>query len=167
MTTSNPEGPARATASPRLSRKERVGLFLHRNLDRRLSAFGVWVMRRTRGGLAGLLHVDVLVLTTTGRRSGKERSVVLQYFPDGEAMIVVAANGGGATDPGWYFNLRERPVARVEIKGRSQPVHAEELASPEAERWWARILDRASDYERYRRATDRPFPILRLVPGPI
>ncbi len=123
-------------------------------------------MRRTRGGLAGPLHVDVLILTTTGRRSGRQRSVVLQYFPDGEAMIVVAANGGGATDPGWYFNLKEQPAARVEIKGKSRAVRAEELAATEAEMWWQRILERASDYERYRRATERPFPILRLVPGP-
>ncbi len=166
MATSNLDETDSSGARSRLSWKERIGLFLHRNLDRRLSRLGVWAMRRTRGSLAGPLHVDALILTTTGRRSGRQRSVVLQYFPDGESMIVVGANGGGESNPGWYYNLKEQPDARVEIRGRGQQVRAAELAEPEASEWWSRILAASPDYERYRRATTRPFPILRLVPAP-
>ena len=149
----------------RLSRKETVGLALHRGLDRRLSRLGVWAYRRTRGGITGPWNVDALVLTTRGRRSGRERQVLLQYFRDGDAMVLVAANDGGAAHPGWYHNLVARPDARVEVMGRLVAVRAEELPADEAAAFWPRILARAPDYERYRRATDRRFPIIRLVPA--
>ena len=147
-----------------LSRRERIGLTLHRGLDRYLSPLGVLVYRRTRGGIARPWHVDALLLTTVGRRSGRHRTVVLQYFPDGDAMVVAAANDGGRTHPGWYHNLHARPEAVVEVMGRKVRVRAEELPSDEAARWWDRILERDPSYERYSRATSRSFPIIRLVP---
>jgi deazaflavin-dependent oxidoreductase (nitroreductase family) len=148
-----------------ISHRESVALAVHRGLDRRLSRLGVWVYRRTKGGITRPWKVDALVLTTRGRRSGRERPVVLQYFRDGDAMVLVAANDGGATHPGWYHNLVARPDARVEVMGRVVPVHAEELPDDEAAAFWQRILARSPDYERYRRATDRRFPVLRLVPA--
>jgi F420H(2)-dependent quinone reductase len=121
-------------------------------------------MRRSKGRLTDAYKVNALLLTSRGRRSGRDRTVVLQYFPDGDAMMVVAANDGGAAHPGWYFNLTASPEAAVEVKGRQIPVHAAELGAAEAAEWWQRILAAAPDYQRYRRATTRPFPILRLVP---
>ncbi|OGO57611.1 MAG: hypothetical protein A2V85_08260 [Chloroflexi bacterium RBG_16_72_14] len=148
-----------------ISRRERVGLFLHRGLDRWLSPLGVWVFRRSKGGIAGPFKVDALLLTTRGRRSGRERTVVLQFFPDGDAMLLAAANDGGASHPGWYFNLVATPDARVEVKGRTIPVRAEELAPDEAAAAWPRIVERDHNYERYARAAGgRSIPILRLVP---
>jgi len=157
-----------ATSDParRLSRRERLGLDLHRNLDRWLSPFGVWVFRRTKGSVAKPFKVDALLLITRGRRSGRDRTVVLQFFPDGDAMVVTAANDGGDAYPGWYHNLRSEPDARVEVKGRVIPVRAAELSGEEAAAWWPRIVDRDPHYARYRQATDRPFPILRLSPPP-
>lgn len=147
-----------------LSRTERAGLFLHRNLDRWLSPLGVWVMRRSRGRIAGPFKVNALVLTTQGRRSGRERSVVLQFFPDDQSMVVVAANDGGASHPGWYHNLAAHPDARVEVEGRTLAVRATELARDEASTWWRRILEISPEYQQYERATSRTFPILRLTP---
>ena len=147
-----------------LSRSERLKLSIHRALDKHLSPLGVWVMHRSRGAVTRAWKVNALVLTTRGRKSGRERKVVLQYFPDGEAMVVVAANDGGATYPGWYLNLTASPHSVVEVDGRRIPVAASELGRDEAARWWQRILAAAPSYERYRRATSRPFPILRLVP---
>src|SRR5450756_885778 len=134
-----------------ISRKERVGLFLHRSLDKRLSPLGVWVYQWTRGGITRPWKVDALLLTTRGRRSGRERTVVLQFFPGGNAMVVAAANGGGASHPGWYFNLKADPVARVEVMGRTIAVRAAELPADEAAAWWQRILRRDPSYERYPR----------------
>ncbi len=163
--------PAVSTAKPAvgeqpegLSWAERIGLFFHRGLDRWLSPVVVWVMRRTNGTVADAWKVDALLLTTRGRRSGRERTVVLQFFPDGDAMIITAANDGGTAHPGWYFNLRDQPDARVEVTGRSIPVRADELVAEEAADWWARIVSRDPNYERYARATSRQFPIVRLVP---
>jgi len=155
-------GPGAGTG---ISRRERIALALHRGLDRWLSPLGVWVFRRTRGGIAGAWKVDALLLTTRGRRSGRERTVVLQYFPDGDAMIVAAANDGGTAHPGWYFNLVAEPAARVEVRGRTFPVRAEQLPDAEAVAWWDRILARDPNYERYARAAgERTIPVLRLVP---
>jgi deazaflavin-dependent oxidoreductase (nitroreductase family) len=150
-----------------ISRREGVALFLHRGLDRWLSPLGVWVFRRTKGGIARPWKVDALLLTTRGRRSGKERTVVLQFFPDGDAMIVAAANDGGTAHPGWYFNLKAEPTARVEVMGRAIPVRAEEVPADEAAAAWAQVLKRDPSYERYARAASaRTIPVLRLVPIP-
>jgi deazaflavin-dependent oxidoreductase (nitroreductase family) len=148
----------------RLSRRERLGLFLHRELDHRLSPLGVAVFRRTKGAVAKPWKVKALLLTTRGRRSGRQRTVVLQWFRDGEAMVVVAANDGGAADPAWYLNLVADPRARVEVEGRPIEVRAEVLSAEASAAWWPIILDRSPEYERYRRATGRPFPVVRLVP---
>ena len=147
-----------------LSRRERVGLSIGRGLDKHLTPLGIWVYRRTKGRITGPWKVDALLLTTRGRRSGKQRTVVLQFFRDGSAMILAAANDGGASHPGWYFNLKADPAARVEVMGRVLAVRAEELPADEAAAWWQRILVRAPSYERYTRATTRSFPIIRLVP---
>lgn len=155
--------PARGPSTG-ISRKERIALFVHRGLDRRLSPLGVWVMRRTKGGVADRWKVDALLLTTRGRRSGRERTVVLQFFPDGDAMIVAAANDGGTSHPAWYWNLAADPSARVEVAGRTVPVRAEVLAPDQAAAAWSRILVRDPSYERYARAARREIPIIRLVP---
>jgi len=156
--------PAETGPGRPLSRRERVSLSLGRVLDKRLNPLGVWAYRRTKGRITRPWKVDALLLTTRGRRSGRERTVVLQFFPDGEAMIIAAANDGGASHPGWYFNLTASPVARVEVMGRTLAVRAEELPQDEAADWWQRILRRAPSYEQYTRATARTFPIVRLVP---
>lgn len=78
-----------------------------------------------------------MILTTTGRRSGKPRTVPLQYFPDGDDFIVVAANSGLPSPSGWYFNLMSNPTAQVEIGDRTLPVSAEELTAEQAALFWA------------------------------
>lgn len=157
--------PADPLPTGRMSAWERSGLFLGRSLDKRLTRLGVWLYRRTKGGITRPWNVDALLLTTRGRRSGRERTVVLQFFRDDPAMVVVAANDGGARQPAWYLNLIAEPGARVEVMGRTILVRAEEIAAAESPAWWERILRRAPSYERYRRATTRPFPIVRLVPS--
>lgn len=146
-----------------LTRRERMGLLIHRLLDKWLTPLGVWLLRRTKGGLAKPWKADVLLLSTHGRRSGRERTVVLQYFSDGETMVVTAANDGGDAYPGWYHNLKAEPSAWIEVDGRHVTVRAEELPTDEAATWWSRIVERDPSYARFRRATSRPFPILRLV----
>lgn len=164
MTRSSSEATAnRVRSRGQASAIERAALWLHRTLDKRGTPLALWVYRRTRGGIARRVKVDVLLLTTRGRRSGRQRSVMLQYFPDGDAMVVTAANGGGAL-PGWYHNLTAEPIASVEVDDRVIPVTAHELPPDEERAWWARIVRRDASYTRYRHVTSRRFPILRLVP---
>ena len=152
------------TAGGSLSGWERLKLLVHRALDKHLSPLGVWLMRRTHGRLTQAYKVNALLLTTSGRRSGRKRTVVLQYFPDGNSMVVVAANDGGTKHPGWFFNIAADPTATVELGGKPLRVRASELDQVEASHWWRRILEAAPSYAQYRRATSRAFPIFRLTP---
>ncbi|HET7270991.1 MAG TPA: nitroreductase/quinone reductase family protein, partial [Rubrobacter sp.] len=97
-------------------------------------------------------------------KSGLERTVPLQFFPDGDDMIIVAANSGLPSPPGWYFNLTADPLARVEVGDRTLQALAEELSAEEAAAFWPRVLQDAPDYARYPRRTSRRIPIVRLVP---
>jgi F420H(2)-dependent quinone reductase len=133
-------------------------------VDRHSVRLGAWLLRRTRGRAARLWRRRALVLTTIGRRTGLPRTVVVQYFPAGRDMIVVAANSGMPTHPAWYLNLTAHPEARVEVDGRTLAVRAEELTQDEAAAWWPRVLAAAPDYARYPTRTGRRLPLLRLVP---
>lgn len=133
-------------------------------VDRHSVRFGAWLLRRTHGRAVRLWRRRALVLTTTGRKSGRPRTVVVQYFPDGRDMVVVAANSGMPTHPAWYLNLTAHPEALVDVEGRRLRVRAEEMSADDREAWWPRILATAPDYARYRGRTDRVIPLLRLVP---
>ena len=85
-------------------------------------------------------------------------------FPDSDDMIIVAANSGLPSSPGWYFNLMADPLALVEVGERTLRVRAEELSAEEAAAFWPRVLQVAPDYARYSRRTSRRIPMVRLVP---
>lgn len=150
----------RTTQAPRV----RLATRIENAVDRHSVRVGAWLVRRTRGRIVRLWRRRALVLTTTGRKSGRPRTVVVQYFPDGRDMVVVAANSGMPTHPAWYLNLTARPEALVDVEGRRLRVRAEELSADEREAWWPRVLAAAPDYARYRERTDRTIPLLRLVP---
>lgn len=144
----------------------RIGLRtrLEHAVDTHSVRVGAWLLRRTRGRIVRLWRRRALVLTVRGRRSGRPRTVVVQYFPDGEDLVVVAANSGLPTHPAWYLNLTAAGDACAEVEGRTLRVRAEQLSPEEAEVFWPRVLQQAPDYARYRRRTRRVIPLLRLVP---
>jgi deazaflavin-dependent oxidoreductase (nitroreductase family) len=143
---------------------ERLAMRVEHEVDTRSVGFAAWLYRLTRGRIARLWQRRVLLLTTRGRRSGRARTVPLQFFPDGDRMIVVAANSGLPSPPAWYFNLTAEPRARVEVMGRTLAVRAEELSEEEAAAFWPRVLQAAPDYARYPKRTSRRIPLMRLVP---
>ena len=122
------------------------------------------MLYRLTGGRFTPRNRDVVLLTTRGRKSGRKHTVLLQSFPEGEDMLLVAANSGRSSHPDWLFNLKADSTAQVEIGNRTLLVRAEQVPGDEAEALWPRILRHAPTYARYRRATDRPIPLVRLVP---
>src|SRR5215212_1764147 len=112
--------------------KERIKMRIEHEVDTRSVGLAAGLIRLTKGHVARLWRRQVLLLTTRGRKSGLERTVPLQFFPDGEDMIVVAANSGLPSPPGWYFNLTADPLARVEVGDRTLRARAEELSPEEA-----------------------------------
>jgi deazaflavin-dependent oxidoreductase (nitroreductase family) len=152
------------TSSGNLSLKDKVVLYLNYELDKRLGGLGVGLYRLTGGRIARPWKVDVLILTTRGRRTGKTRTVLLQFFRDGANMVIVAANSGRSSHPGWFYNLKATPTVRVQVMDRILQVRAEELSADETTAFWPRVLRVAPSYARYQKATSRPIPLVHLVP---
>jgi len=121
------------------------------------------VYRLTGGRLLGrVAGMPVLLLTTTGRRSGRARTTPLTYFEDGDELVVVASNGGEDRPPAWWLNLRAHPDARITIGPRSHSVTARDATDEEHERLWPVIIETYSGYAAYARRTARPIPVVLL-----
>jgi deazaflavin-dependent oxidoreductase (nitroreductase family) len=121
------------------------------------------IYRATGGRLGGnLLGIRVLLLTTTGRRSGRERVTPLLYVPDEKGFVVVATNAGDERDPAWWLNLRARPDATVQAGREVHAVRAREAAPDEEAVLWPRLLASYGPYARYRAHTKRHIPVVIL-----
>jgi deazaflavin-dependent oxidoreductase (nitroreductase family) len=109
-----------------------------------------------------MMGLPVLLLRTTGRRSGRSRTSALMYLPMGESQVVVASRLGESRHPAWWLNLRSRPAAEIQIGTRRLPVLAREADGEERSRLWEQIVARQPDYAEYQRRTDRRIPIVVL-----
>lgn len=133
-------------------------------IDTKSVGFGVWLVRRSKGGATRLWHRRAIVLTTSGRRSGRPRTVLVQLFQDGPDLFVVAANSGLDRPPGWYFNLIADPHLEGEVDGTRMRLRAEPLLADEREhRWRELVLRTAPDYVKYERRLGRVPPMFRLL----
>ena len=133
-----------------------VGGGIHRFLYRRTG--GKIGYNFFRGG-------HILLLTTTGRKTGKARTWPLMYFTDGDRLVVVGSNGGLDRDPAWCLNLRSNPQAHVEIAGKQLAMHTDEAQGDEWNRLWQLVVTQAPMYDGYRTATPRKIPLMILTPA--
>jgi deazaflavin-dependent oxidoreductase (nitroreductase family) len=140
-------------------------LFGERGLWKVISAVHTWLYRLTRGRLghqaAGLAS---LLLTTTGRRSGTERTVALVYVPDGTDYVVVASNGGADRHPAWWLNLQAHPQAVAQVGPDVVPIVARAADPIERERLWPKLTAANPFYTRYELLTARAIPVVILRP---
>ena len=111
--------------------------------------------RRFRGG-------DLLLLTTTGRKTGKERTTPLLYLEDGDRWVVVASNGGADWEPGWWLNLRAGGSGTVEVDGQRTAVTGIEIHGPERDEVWQRLTANVFDYDSYQRKVSRRLAVVAL-----
>lgn len=106
-----------------------------------------------------------LRLTAVGRRSGKERSVILGYLEDGPNLVTLAMNGWGEGHPAWWLNLQAEPDAVVRLAGgEPQPVRAREAVGIERERLWRLWAATGDDVDGYVAARRTPTPVVVLEP---
>jgi deazaflavin-dependent oxidoreductase (nitroreductase family) len=120
---------------------------------------------RTHGGRATLRPFtgrEILILTTTGARSGQPRESPLVFSRAGEHYVVLASKGGDPTDPAWYRNLVANPEVGVEVQGRSFRARARVAADDEYERLYKRHADGMPAFWEYRRRTTRKIPVVVL-----
>jgi deazaflavin-dependent oxidoreductase (nitroreductase family) len=140
-------------------------LALRRWLIRGLSKIHLVVQQLSRGRLLNrLAGMPVLLLTTTGRRSGKARTTPLTFFRDGRDLVVIASNGGADRAPDWSVNLQRDPRAVVQIGTDKLSVEARTATPEERERLWVGITATYPGYAAYQRKTTRRIPVLILTP---
>jgi deazaflavin-dependent oxidoreductase (nitroreductase family) len=140
--------------------RERLRRFLIRAMSRTHGA----VYRASGGRLLGrVAGMPVLLLTTTGRRSGTPRTAALTYFRDGADLVVVGSFGGSDMPPGWWLNLQRDPRASVLIGGTTSGVTARAATAEEYDRLWPLVTTTHPGYARYQERTSRPIPIVLLT----
>ncbi|MET4612332.1 deazaflavin-dependent oxidoreductase (nitroreductase family) [Rhodococcus sp. PvR044] len=128
----------------------------------------VYRLTKGRNTLTTLLTgLPLVMLTTTGAKSGANRTVPLVGMPDGDRIVVIASNYGQHSNPAWYFNLRKHPEATVTVAGgEPRQVVAYEAEGEERERLWRMDLEVYPSRAAYKeRATDRRIPVMVLEPG--
>lgn len=112
-----------------------------------------------------LAGVPVILVKTTGAKSGQPRTVPLLGIPDGGNIILIASNWGGKKHPAWYYNLKANPKATVTLKGQTAVYTANEVTGEEREQCWARATVVYPGYNAYKKRTDgRVIPVLLLTP---
>jgi len=119
---------------------------------------------RVTGGRIGrrLVDNDMLLLTTTGRLTGKPHTVPLLYLEDGTTLVVIASWGGRPNHPHWYQNLCAQPEAIVRLPDRSIRVVARNASAEERRAWWPKIVEAYEGYVAYQSRTDREIPVVFL-----
>lgn len=128
-------------------------------------ALSVFLYRLSGGVIGGSMQsLSVLLLTTTGRKSGKTRTVPLGCLRDGSDYVIIASNAGFPQHPAWYFNLKSNPQATIQIKRQHIQVRAETANAEKRRELWTRLIEVAPGYANYEKRTPREIPVVILHP---
>jgi deazaflavin-dependent oxidoreductase (nitroreductase family) len=133
---------------------------------RLMTALNVWAYRLTGGRLGGTFRrgAPVCLVTTTGKRSGRPRTVALLYLADGDDVVLVASKGGMSHSPAWYHNMRARPDVEVQIGPATRRMRARRASREEKAALWPRLVAMYRDYDDYQARTPRDIPVMILSP---
>lgn len=132
-----------------------------------VSRIHVVLFRASGGRVGGRFSkiAPVLLLTTTGRKSGKQRTTPLLYVQDDERYVIVASVGGAPNDPAWYLNLGSNPAATIQIGHERITVGAKTAAPDERARLWTLATEMYPGYDDYQAKTSREIPVVVLTPS--
>jgi F420H(2)-dependent quinone reductase len=132
---------------------------------RMVGKLNVPVYRLSRGRIGGRVGKGpVLLLTTTGRKSGEPRTAPVLYLADGERYVVINTNAGNARTPAWSLNLRADPEAEVEVRGKRTKVRARIAAGEERDQLWRKHMEQYSGWDYYEEQLDREPSVFVLEP---
>ncbi len=129
------------------------------------SSLHVFFYRLSGGWIGGRIHgINVLLLTTTGRKTGKKRTRPLLYLRDGNRLVVITANSGRDKDPSWWTNLQHNPIGEVQVRTEKETVYAQRASGSEKERLWALMTGMYPGYNEYQKKTKRKISVVVLMP---
>jgi deazaflavin-dependent oxidoreductase (nitroreductase family) len=122
---------------------------------------------RESGGEVGYVWngVPTLLLTVTGRRTGRELTSALIFGRDGDDYLVVASKGGWPSHPSWYLNLQVNAAAKIQVKAEHIAVRARTASEAEKPRLWKIMTGVWPNYDVYQARTDRDIPVVVLSPA--
>jgi deazaflavin-dependent oxidoreductase (nitroreductase family) len=121
--------------------------------------------RLSRGRIGGKVgRAPVLLLTTTGRKSGQERTAPVLYMRDGERLVVIGSNAGNLKPPAWALNLRATPDAVVEVRADKREVRARVAEGEERAELWRRMNEEYAGFDDYKAKTSRDIAVFVLEP---
>ncbi len=121
--------------------------------------------RLTRGRLGGRIgRAPVLLLTSTGRKSGQRRTAPVLYMRDGNRFVVIGSNAGNVKTPAWALNLTAHPEATVEVGAKCQDVRARIAEGEERAELWRRMNEQYAGFDDYRARTTREIRVFVLEP---
>jgi deazaflavin-dependent oxidoreductase (nitroreductase family) len=123
---------------------------------------------RENGGIVAQLPFPIMLLTTTGARTGKRTTTPVGFGVDGDRVYVVRSKGGGPSHPSWFHNLRANPSVTVEFCRESYQARAVITQGADRERLYGMIAAQVPAFGEYEKTTDRTFPVVVLegVPAP-
>ena len=129
-----------------------------------LSIF-VWFYKRTDGRFGGQVQgLPVLLLTTTGRKTGKKWTTPLGYLEHEGSYVVIASYAGADVHPAWFHNLKSHPQVTVQVKEKQLTAMAEEVDPTLRAKLWVELVERAPGYGAYEKRTTRQIPLVLLRP---
>jgi deazaflavin-dependent oxidoreductase (nitroreductase family) len=109
--------------------------------------------------------MPVLILTTTGRKTGKQRTTMLTSpVQDGDQLVLVASYGGDDRHPTWFLNLRDNPQVEITMDGRARRMSARVATQEEKEKLWPRVVAAYRGYGQYQKRTERDIPLVICEP---
>ena len=124
-----------------------------------------WLLRRSGGRIGKrFLGADVVVLRTTGRKSGELRQSPMFYLSHGDGWAVVASNAASKRPPAWWLNLQAKPEAEAFVGGSWRPVRARRASDEEREALWPRFVAMYRGYDHYESLATREMPVVVLEP---
>jgi deazaflavin-dependent oxidoreductase (nitroreductase family) len=123
------------------------------------------IYRLTGGRVFGSLDGNpILLLTTTGRKSGQPRTAPVIYMPDGDRMVIIGTNAGNLRTPAWALNLEACPDAEVEVRRRQLPVRGRVATGEERAKLWHRFTESYSGFDDYAANVTRDIRLFVLEP---
>jgi deazaflavin-dependent oxidoreductase (nitroreductase family) len=125
------------------------------------------IYRLTRGRVMGKVgRAPVLLLTSTGRRSGQPRTAPVLFLLDGERIVVIGSNAGNRHAPAWSHNLKANPDAAVQIRGERRTVRARVAEGDERAELWTKMNAQYAGFDDYDERTSREIAVFVLEPRP-
>ena len=137
---------------------------MNKLLFKAFSAAHVWLYRSSGGKRGGTMGgKPILLLTTTGRKTGERRTVPVMCFEDGGDRVVIASKGGSPAHPAWFLNLEKNPDVTVQVGSDVYPAKAVITEPTERDRLFRKVVGEMPQFGEYEKKTTRVIPVVRLV----